>query len=106
MTGQSKMQIQDSFHSKKDYSKANIDSQFIFDLSYYISVIQGVRGQFFFWFGSDTMASLSDWTLGQSKNLKKESKLLKRAFQITYFILILIYRWIRLKKYLRAIFGF
>ena len=43
-------------------------------------------------------ASLSDWTSGQSKTLKKESKLLTRAFQITYFILILICRWIRLKK--------
>ena len=36
------------------------------------------------------MASLSDLTSGQSKNLKKESKLLTRAFQITYFILILV----------------
>ena len=46
-------------------------------------------------FHCSKMASLSDWTSGQSKNLKKESKLSTRAFQITYFILILIYRWIR-----------
>ena len=38
------------------------------------------------------MASLSDGTSGQSKNLKKVSKLLARASQITYFILVLIYR--------------
>ena len=58
-------------------------------------------------FHCSEMASLSNWTSGQSKNLKKESKLLTRAFQITYFILILINRWIRFKKnHLRAIFGF
>jgi hypothetical protein len=58
-------------------------------------------------FHCSEMASLSNWTSGQSKHLKKESKLLTRAFQITYFILILIYRWIRFKKnHLRAIFGF
>ena len=34
------------------------------------------------------MASLSDVTSGQSKNLKKVSKLLERALQITYFILM------------------
>ena len=44
------------------------------------------------------MASRSDWTSGQSKTLKKESKLLTRAFQITYFILIWVYRWIFQKK--------
>ena len=44
------------------------------------------------------MASLSDGTSGQSKNLKKVSKLLPRASQITYYILVLIYRWIRFKK--------
>ena len=58
-------------------------------------------------FHCSEMASLSYWTSGQSKNLKKESKLLTRAFQITFFILILIYRWIRFKKnHLRAICGF
>ena len=40
------------------------------------------------------------------KNLKKESKFLTRAFQITYFISILVYWWIRLKRYLSLIFGF
>ena len=44
------------------------------------------------------MASISDGTSGQSKILKKGSKLLTRAFQIIYFILSLIYRCIRLKK--------
>ena len=50
------------------------------------------------------MASLSDVTSGQSKNLKKVSKLLERASQITYFILVLIYWWIRKKNHLWAIF--
>ena len=49
-------------------------------------------------FHCSEIASLSDWTSRQSKNLKKESKLLTRAFQITYFILILVYRWIRFSK--------
>ena len=43
-------------------------------------------------FHCSEMASLSDGTSGQSKNLKKVSKLLARASQITYFILVLIYR--------------
>ena len=52
------------------------------------------------------MALLSDWTSGQSTNRKKESKLLSNAFQIIYFILILIDRWIRfLKNHLTTIFG-
>ena len=49
-------------------------------------------------FHCSEMAPLSDRTSVQSKNLKKYSKLLTRAFQITYFILILIYRWIMFKK--------
>ena len=49
-------------------------------------------------FHCSEMASISDWTSGQSKNLKKESKFLTRAFQITYFILILIYRWDQIFK--------
>ena len=58
-------------------------------------------------FHCSEMASLSDWTPGQSNNLKKHSKLLIRAFQITYFIPVLIYRCIRFKNnHLKSIFGF
>ena len=46
-------------------------------------------------FHCSEIASLSDGNSGQAKNLKKEAKLLTRAFQITYFTLILTYRWIR-----------
>ena len=43
-------------------------------------------------FHCSEMASLSDGNSGQSKNLKKVSKLLARASQLTYFVLVLIYR--------------
>ena len=50
--------------------------------------------------------SFSDWTSGQSKNLKKESKILTRAFQITYFILIWVYRWIQFFWILNPFFSY
>ena len=43
-------------------------------------------------FHCSEMASLSDGTSGEYKNLKKVSKLMARASQITYFILVLIHR--------------
>ena len=49
-------------------------------------------------FHCSEMASLSDGTSGQSKNHKKVSKFLAKASQITYFILVWIYRWIRFNK--------
>ena len=61
MTGQ--LKIQDPFHSKKVCSKAKIDSQFIFDLLYHISII-GTRSY-----------EVGEWGNGQREYVSKRGAL-------------------------------